>query len=184
LMRYGEGDWNDSLQPADPRLKEMMVSAWTVALFFQQLQRYAEVLQRAGRAAAAGELSRLAAAVRDDVNRHLIRDGTLAGYAIFETNGKPPELLLHPADTRTRLGYSLLPMKRSILGGLFTPEQTAHHLRLIREHLLFPDGVRLIDRPVTYRGGIETTFRRAESSSFFGREIGLMYVHAHLRYCE
>ena len=27
-------------------------------------------------------------------------------------------------------------------------------------------------------------FRRAESSSFFGREIGLMYVHAHLRYAE
>ena len=27
-------------------------------------------------------------------------------------------------------------------------------------------------------------FRRAESASFFGREIGLMYVHAHLRYGE
>jgi 1,2-beta-oligoglucan phosphorylase len=27
-------------------------------------------------------------------------------------------------------------------------------------------------------------FRRAETSSFFGREIGLMYVHAHLRYAE
>ena len=41
-----------------------------------------------------------------------------------------------------------------------------------------------MDRPVGYRGGIETVFRRAESSSFFGREIGLMYVHAHIRYCE
>ena len=48
----------------------------------------------------------------------------------------------------------------------------------------FPDGVRLIDRPVVYRGGPQTMFRRAESSSFFGREIGLMYVHAHLRYAE
>ncbi|MGH6853380.1 MAG: hypothetical protein ACREDJ_09355, partial [Methylocella sp.] len=27
-------------------------------------------------------------------------------------------------------------------------------------------------------------FQRAESASFFGREIGLMYVHAHLRYAE
>ena len=27
-------------------------------------------------------------------------------------------------------------------------------------------------------------FRRAESAAFFGREIGLMYVHAHLRYGE
>src|SRR5207245_4234668 len=33
-------------------------------------------------------------------------------------------------------------------------------------------------------GGLERTFRRAESASFFGREIGLMYVHAHLRYGE
>jgi hypothetical protein len=61
---------------------------------------------------------------------------------------------------------------------------SSRHLRLIREHLLFPDGVRLIDRPVAYRGGPQTMFRRAESSSFFGREIGLMYVHAHLRYAE
>ena len=75
-------------------------------------------------------------------------------------------------------------MTQSIIGGLFTPEQTKHHLRLIREHLQFPDGVRLIDRPVVYRGGPQTMFRRAESSSFFGREIGLMYVHAHLRYAE
>jgi cellobiose phosphorylase len=31
---------------------------------------------------------------------------------------------------------------------------------------------------------VETTFRRAESAAFFGREIGLMYVHSHLRYGE
>ena len=41
-----------------------------------------------------------------------------------------------------------------------------------------------MDKPATYAGGPETLFRRAESSAFFGREIGLMYVHAHLRYCE
>jgi 1,2-beta-oligoglucan phosphorylase len=41
-----------------------------------------------------------------------------------------------------------------------------------------------MDKPVTYRGGQELVFRRAESSAFFGREIGLMYVHAHLRYAE
>ena len=75
-------------------------------------------------------------------------------------------------------------MTRGIIGGLFTPEQARHHLGLIREHLLFPDGVRLMDRPVAYRGGAERIFRRAESAAFFGREIGLMYVHAHLRYGE
>ena len=75
-------------------------------------------------------------------------------------------------------------MTRSIIAGLFTTEQAQHHLRLIRDHLLFPDGVRLMDRPVAYHGGPEQVFRRAESAAFFGREIGLMYVHAHLRYGE
>lgn len=182
LISYGEGDWNDSLQPADPSLRDHMVSSWTVALLFQQLRRYAEVLRRAGRAKKAKELDTLADAMAADLNRYLIRDGVLAGYAIFGEG--EPELLLHPSDTRTGLKYSLLPMKRCILAGLFTPEQTQRHLGIIREHLLFPDGARLMDRPVTYRGGPEEIFRRAESAAFFGREIGLMYTHAHLRYGE
>ena len=37
LIRYGEGDWNDSLQPADPKMRDWMVSSWTVALLFQQI---------------------------------------------------------------------------------------------------------------------------------------------------
>ena len=37
LIRYGEGDWNNSLQPADPTMRDWMVSSWTVALLFQQL---------------------------------------------------------------------------------------------------------------------------------------------------
>jgi cellobiose phosphorylase len=184
LIRYGEGDWNDALQPVDPTMRDRMVSSWTVALLFQQVNRYAEVLTRAGRESDADQLRDLAAAMRADVNRHLIRAGTIAGYALFEPSGKEPELLLHPSDTRTGLSYSLLPMTRGIIAGLFTTEQAQHHLRMIREHLLFPDGVRLMDRPTAYRGGPERVFRRAESSSFFGREIGLMYVHAHLRYGE
>ena len=113
-----------------------------------------------------------------------MRDGTVAGYAIFDSGLAEPELLLHPSDARTGLRYSLLPMTRSIIGGLFTEEQARHHLRVVREHLLFPDGARLMDRPVAYRGGPEQVFRRAELAAFFGREIGLMYVHAHLRYGE
>jgi cellobiose phosphorylase len=184
LIRYGEGDWNDSLQPADPKMRDWMVSSWTVALLFQQLNRYAAVLARAGREREAAELSALAAGIRADFNRHLVRDGTVAGYALFDADTARPELLLHPSDTRTGLRYSLLPMTRSIIGGLFTEKQARHHLRLIRDHLLFPDGVRLMDRPVAYHGGPERVFRRAESAAFFGREIGLMYVHAHLRYGE
>jgi cellobiose phosphorylase len=122
--------------------------------------------------------------MREDFDRHLVRDGTVAGYALFDPDREAPELLLHPSDTRTGLRYSLLPMKRGIIAGLFSAEQAEHHLGLIREHLQFPDGVRLMDRPVAYHGGLEQIFRRAESSAFFGREIGLMYVHAHLRYGE
>jgi cellobiose phosphorylase len=182
LIRYGEGDWNDSLQPVDPRMRDWMVSSWTVALLFEQLNRYAEVLRRAGREAEGA--SQLARELKADFNRYLLSDDTVAGYAVFVPDRGSPELLLHPSDARTGLKYSLLPMTQGIIGGLFTPQQAEHHLRLIREHLLFPDGARLIDRPVAYSGGPQTMFRRAESSAFFGREIGLMYVHAHLRYAE
>jgi len=184
LVRYGEGDWNDSLQPADPTLRDRMVSSWTVALLFQQLRRYAEVQRRAGRKPAAAEIDTLATAMAADFQRLLVRDGTVAGYAIFEPGRDQPELLIHPSDRRTGLRYSLLPMTRGIIAGLFTPEQARRHLATIRDHLLFPDGARLMDRPVAYHGGPEELFRRAESAAFFGREIGLMYVHAHLRYGE
>lgn len=184
LMRYGEGDWNDSLQPVDPLMREWMVSSWTVALLFQQLRRYARLLRKTGRAREAEPLDALADAMRADFNAYLIRDETVAGYGVFAPGRSEPELLLHPSDARTGLSYSLLPMTRSIIGGLFTPEQTRHHLRLIHDHLMFPDGARLMDRPVRYSGGPQTIFRRAESSSFFGREIGLMYTHSHLRYGE
>ena len=41
-----------------------------------------------------------------------------------------------------------------------------------------------MDRPLKYKGGIQEIFQRAESSTFFGREIGLMYAHEHIRYAE
>jgi cellobiose phosphorylase len=113
-----------------------------------------------------------------------VRDGVVAGYGIFEPGGDCQELLLHPSDERTGLSYSLLPMIQSIVAGLFTLDQARHHLAIIQKHLLFPDGARLMDKPIAYHGGPERVFRRAESSSYFGREIGLMYVHAHLRYAE
>jgi cellobiose phosphorylase len=42
----------------------------------------------------------------------------------------------------------------------------------------------LFDCSPRYRGGPQRYFQRAESSAFFGREIGTMYMHAHLRYAE
>src|SRR6185369_5785490 len=72
----------------------------------------------------------------------------------------------------------------AILTDLLAPEQARAHVGYIHEHLLAPDGARLFDRPPEYRGGVQRIFQRAESSTFFGREIGLMYVHAHLRFAE
>jgi 1,2-beta-oligoglucan phosphorylase len=180
LIRYGNGDWNDSLQPVDPAKRDWMVSSWTVALLYEQLCRYAEILRRAGRSNAPAE-ERLATAIREDFNRFLIRDGTVAGYGVFSPEGGLPEVLFHPADLRTGIRYSLLPMTQAILGDLFTPEQAHRHLDIIRRHLRFADGVRLMDRPIAYHGGRQVLFQRAESAAFFGREIGLMYTHSHLR---
>ena len=43
LAAYGHGDWNDSLQPADPALAEQLCSAWTVTLHHQMLDLLAQV---------------------------------------------------------------------------------------------------------------------------------------------
>jgi len=185
LIRYGNGDWNDSLQPVDPTKHDWMTSAWTVVLLYEQLRRYAEILRRAKCASKqARELDALAAAMRKDFNTHLIRDGIVAGYGVFKPEGGETELLLHPSETKSGVAFSLLPMTQSMIGGMFTQAQARKHLGLVRKHLLFSDGARLMDKPIAYHGGPETFFRRAESASFFGREIGLMYTHSHLRYGE
>lgn len=184
LIRFGNGDWNDSFQPVDPTLRDWMVSSWTVALLYEQCVRYAQILRRAGRAARAKAFDAAAKAMRADFRAHLVRDGVVAGYGVFSPQGGAPELLLHPADSRTGLNYSLLPLTQGVLGGLFTKAEARRNLGLIRKHLLFADGARLTEKPLAYHGGVETIFRRAESAAYFGREIGLMYVHSHLRYAE
>ncbi len=183
LAAYGHGDWDDSLQPADPALRERLCSSWTVALQHETLRSLARALRGVGRAGPAAALEAAAAAVRADFQRELIGDGVVAGFALFDPEGRP-ELLFHPRDGRTGVRYRLLSMIHAITGGLFTAEQARAHLAILRAELLAPDGARLLDRPLLYRGGVQHLFQRAESSSFFGREIGLMYMHAHLRYAE
>jgi CRISPR-associated protein Csx3 len=75
-------------------------------------------------------------------------------------------------------------MVHAIINDMLTPDEARAHIALLREHVIGADGARLFDRPLEYRGGPQRLFQRAESSTFFGREIGLMYVHAHLRYAE
>jgi cellobiose phosphorylase len=187
LPAYGHGDWNDSLQPVDPALAARMCSTWTGVLQSHALGVLGAEL---GRFMATEELGQRATEVSEagaaDVRRLLLVDGVLAGYGLF---GEGPssggvEVLIHPQDRRTGLRYSILAMIHAISSDLLMPTEAKAHLRLIEEHLLGPDGARLFDRPVDYRGGPMTLFQRAEASTFFGREIGIMYMHAHLRYAE
>ena len=140
-----------------------MTSAWTVALLYEQATPLRQILRLAKREPSAAEaLDALAARMRKDFNAHLIRDEIIAGYGVFRPQGGEPELLLHPSDKKTGLAYSLLPMTQSMIGGLFTQAQARKHLGLIRKHLLFSDGARLMDRPIVYHGGPETFFQQAE----------------------
>ena len=114
----------------------------------------------------------------------LLVDDLLAGYGVYRTRRRPAELLVHPRDARTGLHYGVLPWIHAISARLLQPTAAQHHLRALETHLLGPDGARLFDRPPPYRGGPMRVFQRAEAATFWGREIGLMYTHAHLRYAE
>ncbi|MEM8494302.1 MAG: hypothetical protein AAF663_02810 [Planctomycetota bacterium] len=189
LPRYGHGDWNDALQPAQQAFTQRMVSCWTVALLADTLQRLADELADSDSAWSA-ELARHAQAVRDDFNRWcLVPDSEtgqqlVAGLLLFDESFTSAEPLLHPADQSTGIRHSLIPMNRALIAGLFDKPLASHHRRVIEEKLLAPDGVRLMERPPVYTGGLSSVFQRAESAAFFGREVGLMYTHAHLRTVE
>ncbi len=182
LPVFAGGDWEDTLQPVDPAMARRLVSAWTVELAYQTLDRYRTACDRAGRGAMADRLAALCARMRSDFNRYLLPDGVVAGLAHFGPNGV--EYFLHPRDRKTGVDYRLLPMTRGIISGMFSVEQARRHVALIERHLTFPDGVRLMNRPMEYHGGTSRYFQRAETAANFGREVGLQYVHAHIRYIE
>ncbi|HEY3282827.1 MAG TPA: glycosyl hydrolase family 65 protein [Armatimonadota bacterium] len=182
LVSYGEGDWDDTLQPADPELRSSMVSAWTVGLTYDVFRRLRAACQHAGQEELSAWLGEALSRIASDFRRLLMVDGVTAGFAVLGDEG--PRLLLHPRDEVTGIRYRLLPMTRGVLSELFTPEEAQAHMELVRRHLLCPDGVRLMSDPVEYRGGVSRWFRRAETAANFGREIGLMYSHAHLRCAE
>jgi cellobiose phosphorylase len=183
LVAYGNGDWNDALQPVDPAMHERLSSTWTVTLHVQALTSLGAALRRVGRAEAAARLEALVEPVRSDFQRLLLPDGTLTGFAYVHDDGHL-DYWVHPRDRTTGMHYSILPMTHAILNDLLTRDQARAHDGLIREHLMGADGARLFDRPPEYRGGRMRLFQRAETSTFFGREIGLMYMHAHLRHAE
>jgi cellobiose phosphorylase len=182
LSSYGDGDWDDTLQPANPQLKQYMVSSWTVALTYQTLSQFSKVLNAVD-SVTAQELGKLAEGIREDFNTHMLQSEVIPGFLYME-DPEQVKLMVHPSDTETGIQYRLLPMTRSMISELLTPEQAEAHYEVIQEKLFCPDGVRLMNRPAQYVGGVSKHFKRAEQASNFGREIGLQYVHAHIRYVE
>jgi cellobiose phosphorylase len=171
------------MQTADKSLKRRLVSSWTVALCYEAFTRLTVLCRGAGYIEPVEQLEQLCERIQADFNKYLIKDDVVAGFGLRDDENKF-DLLLHPSDKSTGIHYRLLPMVQGILSGIFTPKQAKNHIAAIHKHLKGIDGIRLMDRPVQYHGGIQKIFKRAESAAFFGREIGLMYSHAHLRYAE
>ena len=183
LSRYEEGDWDDTLQPAQDEFRARMASGWTIPLTYQSLKRMSSVLLKAGMKEKAEEFDALAKNIHADFQKFFMSDKTIAGFIRLEKNGEVTKLL-HPSDKVTGIKYRLLPMTRSVISGVFSPEQAAYHLKLVDQYLVARDGARLMDAPAPYSGGNSKIFKRAEQAANFGREIGLMYTHAHIRFVE
>lgn len=180
LITYAGGDWDDTLQPANGELKQSLVSAWTEALAYQTFHTLACAVKEAEHTLSE-ELFSLSELVKSAFLQVLIKDKVIAG---FLENKEEYNYLLHPADNKTGIHYRLLPMTRSIIAELVDKEQAAANVTAIREHLKCPDGIRLMDKPASYDGGISHLFKRAEQAANVGREISLQYTHAHIRYIE
>lgn len=183
FLSYGEGDWNDSLQPVNDELRKRLVSPWTVLLAAQYTLRLAELLVSFDRELA-DSLRETGTLFREGVRDLVRRYRYLPGFLRVSESGEY-ELFFHEQGSSALDGrYRLLPMQRFVLSGLGGKEEAELHTDLIKKHLLFPDGLHLLDKPLPYNRDQPVFFKRAEQSAFFGREVGLMYTHAHLRGIE
>lgn len=182
LISYAGGDWDDTLQPANRKLKENLVSAWTQALAMQTLEILSLSVLDTDESFAK-DVSHMATEIKISFYQYLIKDGVIAGF-LYRESEDHMKYMLHPMDTETSIHYRLLPLTRSIIAQLAEPELAARNMNIIDQHLSCPDGVRLMDHPASYNGGISKIFLRAEQAANVGREISLQYSHAHIRYIE
>lgn len=178
LSQYADGDWDDTLQPFNEEDRKLMVSGWTTSLTYQAISTIAPFMGEEQES-----FETLAKCIKDDYYKYIIKDGVASGFIKYH-NADEIDYLLHPNDTKTNIKYRLLPMNRGIISGLFDEKEIEMHHKLMNEKLLCPDGIRLMDNPAPYHGGVCSIFQRAESASTVGREISLQYVHAHIRYIE
>lgn len=181
LPSYGGGDWNDTLQPANQELTKKMVSTWTVSLLYEALTKLIKNLPE-NKNTLKEKMVKHAKDLKDNYFKYLVQDNVPTGFTIFNENDT--EVLLHPNDKTTGLKYRLLSFNRGIISELFAPEMIPNYLEIMKNNLEHPDGMRLMNEPVKYQGGKNTYFMRAETASNFGREVGIHYIHAHIRYIE
>ena len=181
LSCYGGGDWDDTLQPAHKEYKSSMVSGWTTELTYEAFVRLGNVL-KGKYDNLSKELLELANNIKIDYHKYLIKDGVASGFIRFTDEGI--KYICHPSDKESGIKFRLLPQTRGIISGMFSEEEIKTAIKIMDDYLTFPDGVRLMDTTVKYDGGVKKFFNRAETAANFGREIGLQYSHANVRYCE
>lgn len=181
ISAYGDGDWDDTLQPADPAQKREMASTWTEELTIETLRKGEKYFQNTDPLHETAQ--RLTALMAADFDTYFKRFDVLPGFIKIAEDGTVTPII-YPGDTATGINYRLLPLSQGVLSHILEGPAADKAIKLIETHLEFPDGVRLMDRPATYRGGVSTVFKRAEQAANFGREIGLLYVHAHIRYAQ
>ena len=181
LSCYGGGDWDDTLQPANPDHKKEMVSGWTTSLTYEAFNRLGNILEEDDKELA-DKLLLLAKGIKEDYNKLVIKDGVPAGFIHFRND--EIDYILHPSDHESGIKYRLLPLTRGIISEMFDKSLAKNSAKIIDDNLMFPDGVRLMSDAVIYNGGIKKYFNRAETAANFGREIGLQYCHANVRYLE
>jgi len=183
LVSYGDGDWNDSLQPAKSEYRKKMISGWTPLLSYHTLTQFSEVLNRFGKVTEGSDMKAFCKAIQADYQKYMMNNGVSVGFTLMQ-EGNVPMHIIHEEDKATNIRYSLLPLTRGMICQFYTKEQQARYFDIIERELLAPDGARLMSETPEYKGGANTFFKRAEFAAAFSREIGLQYVHAHLRYIE
>lgn len=181
VSSYGDGDWDDTLQPANSEQKKTMASTWTMELTIGALNTLVQSLHDHPRLKQ--NVQSMVNGMERDFKKYFMQDDVLPGF-IQMNQQHQVKPIIHPNDRTTGIAYRLLPLQQGILSNIFSPKQINRALQLIKDNLAFPDGVRLMNRPAAYTGGVSHIFKRAEQSACFGREIGLMYTHAHIRYAE
>ncbi|WPQ68721.1 GH36-type glycosyl hydrolase domain-containing protein [Weissella paramesenteroides] len=181
VSAYGDGDWDDTLQPADSSQKKQMASTWTEELTIEVFRKLTKVLQKDSRLYQ--RCKSLVNQMYTDFQKYFMQSDVLPGFIKFTDTGEVQQII-YPGDRQTDIDYRLLPLSQGVLSKILTGNDADRAMQTIKDHLLYADGVRLMNVPAKYHGGVSKVFKRAEQSANFGREIGLLYVHAHIRYAQ